>query len=121
MGWAPPGYPAIFPSSGKHTIHIAGYIAIRAVGCVAITKHTASGAKIKVHYPFHPFYGQELELVYKPNRGEGTVTVFVEHRSHRKIPLWMVEPKASEYLLTEQAYIHFRALLSVKELITPNP
>ncbi len=60
-------------------------------------------------------------MVYKPNRREGTVTVFVEDGSHRKIPLWMVEPKACEYFLSEQTYIHFRALLSVKELITPNP
>jgi hypothetical protein len=57
-------------------------------------------------------------LVYAPNRGKGTVTVFVEHRNHRKIPLWMVEPKASEYFLSERASIDFRALLSVKELIT---
>ena len=30
----------------------------------------------------------------------------------------MVEPKASEYKLSDQAYIHFKALLSLKELIT---
>ena len=89
--------------------------------CAAITRHTASVSKIRVHYPFHPFYGQEVELVYAPNRGEGTVTVLVEESNHRKIPLWMVEPKASEYSPSERASTDFRALLSVKELITPTP
>jgi len=86
-------------------------------GRAAIVRHNASVSRIKVYYPFHPYYGQELEVVYKPNPQEGTVTVYVKDRNHQKIPLWMVDPKASEYKLSDQAYIHFKALLSLKELI----
>ncbi|GAH54319.1 unnamed protein product, partial [marine sediment metagenome] len=78
--------------------------------------HNASVSRIKVYYPFHPYYDQELEVVYKPIKREGTVTVYFQYTNHQKIPLRMVNPKAAEYGLSDQAHIHFKALLSLKEL-----
>ncbi len=83
-----------------------------------IARHNASVSRIKVYYPFHPYYGRELELAYKPNNREGTVAVYIQDRNHQKIPRWMIEPKAAEYKLSSQAYVHFKALLSLRELIS---
>ena len=87
--------------------------------CAATAARNASVLRLRVYYPFHPYFGRELEVIYKPNRSEGVVTVLGPHGSHRKIPVWMTEPDASDYNLSDQPYIQARALLAVRDLIGP--
>ena len=82
-------------------------------------QHNADVAKVRIHYPFHPFYGLEFELVHKPDKVYGIVTVFDGERNHRTVPLWMVQPESAAYALSQRAVVDARALLELSELIRP--
>lgn len=83
----------------------------------AITQHTTGVATIRIYYPFHPYAGQKLPVVYKPNRREDAVTVRTDSGDHRKIPRWMTEQRAADYALTSEVRVHPAALLAVRELL----
>ena len=69
-------------------------------------RHNTNVFKIKIYYPYHPYYGQELDIVYKPNRKEGLVTVHAPHGNQQKIPEWMLAPQAAEYtILNSRFYV----------------
>jgi hypothetical protein len=87
------------------------------VVCAAITRHNAGVATIRIYYPFHPYAGQELPVVYKPNRREEAVTVRTASGDHRKIPFWMTEQSAADYALSGEVRVHPAALLAVRELL----
>lgn len=86
-------------------------------GYAAITRHNAGVSTIRIYYPFHPYAGQELHVVYKPNRREDAVTVRTDGGDYRKIPLWMTEQSSGDYELSAEVRVHPAALLAVRELI----
>ena len=68
-------------------------------------------------YPFHPLHGLELEIVCKPKRGAGALTVIDPQGTRLKIPSWMVSAQASEYQLSQRAEICIRALIALTDLL----
>lgn len=57
---------------------------------------------VTVHYPFHPLHNQRLEVVAWPRQSRNAVTVRDPDGTSLKIPLWMLEPQASQLLLSDQ-------------------
>ena len=92
-------------------------VAFPLVECAAITRHNTGVATIRIYYPFHPYAGQELPVVYKPNRREDAVTVRTDSGDHRKIPRWMTEQSAADYALMSEVRVHPTAILAVRELL----
>jgi hypothetical protein len=55
--------------------------------------------------------------VCKHRGGHGAITVIHPDGNRLKIPIWMVDSRASEYKLSEQAEISVDALVSLVNLI----
>jgi hypothetical protein len=73
--------------------------------------------KIKIYYPFHPFFGKELEVVTKPRDRNGSLTVIDPHSNILKMPFWMTAEAASECHVSEIIELQIEALLSLNTFI----
>ena len=73
---------------------------------------------MQVLYPFHPLQGASLQLIRRPKRGDGAVTVLDTNRRRLKIPIWMLSAEAADARIAEQAYLSKRALQSLADLLT---
>jgi hypothetical protein len=73
--------------------------------------------KIKIYYPFHPFFGKELEVVTKPRDQNGSITVIDPDSNILKIPFWMTEEAASKCHVSEITELQIEALLSLNTFI----
>jgi len=73
-----------------------------------------------VFYRFHPLHGLELQIVCKPKRGAGALTVIDPQGTRLKIPSWMVSAQASEYQLSQRVEICIRALIALTNLLETN-
>ncbi len=72
-----------------------------------------------MYYPFHPLQGCELNVINKPKKEDGAVTVIAPDGASLKIPIWMVSPQAAQIELSEKAEISARALLELVHLMAP--
>ncbi len=72
---------------------------------------------MQVLYPFHPLHGASLQLIRRPKRGDGAVTVLDTNGRRLKIPTWMLSAEAADARITEQAYLSMHALQSLADLL----
>ncbi len=70
---------------------------------------------VVVHYPFHPYHGQELPVVVVPRHPDGRYIVSLP-TGQLRIPGWMLRPTAA-VAISSHAVISFDALLSLVELL----
>lgn len=93
-------------------------------GCVdgAIRAHntlSAEATHVHVFYPFHPLHGATLQIVRRPKRGDGAVSVIGPTARRLKVPVWMLLPECAEIRITEQPTLSREALLSLTALLSP--
>jgi hypothetical protein len=74
------------------------------------TLQNTNRSTIKVHYRFHPYAGQELEVIHYPVRPGEWIIVRTPRGSSLKIPWWMVHPAASEIVISPDAILSASAL-----------
>jgi hypothetical protein len=73
---------------------------------------SAENTEVRVFYPFHPLYGATVQILRKPKRGDGAVSV-IDHAGKRlKIPVWMLSPDSSGIRISERVHLR-RKLFSL--------
>jgi uncharacterized membrane protein YgcG len=72
---------------------------------------------VHVFYPFHPLHGATLQIVRKPKRGDGAVSIIEQTGRRLKIPVWMLLPECAEIRITDQPRLSKEALLSLTLLL----
>src|SRR5439155_8904133 len=80
--------------------------------------NTLSADHVQVRYPFHPLHGVRLQVVRRPDRGDGAVCVMDPAGKRLKISLWMLLPECAEIKISQQPHLSKHALLSLASLIT---
>jgi hypothetical protein len=71
---------------------------------------------VKVHYSFHPYFGETLRVI-RVDRGQVHVKV-PDGESVRALPLWMTEKEVCRQIkISLYPYCSCRALRSLKELL----
>ncbi len=73
--------------------------------------------RIKIHYKFHPYSGEELEVVSKPRERSGAFTVIDREGKSLKIPFWMTEEQSTSYKISDIAQINIESLLILQSLL----
>ena len=58
---------------------------------------SAKDTKVQVFYPFHPLHGASVQILRRPKRGDGAVSVIDRAGKRLKIPVWMLSPEAGSY------------------------
>ena len=81
---------------------------------------SAENAEVQVFYPFHPLYGATVQILRKPKRGDGAVSVIDQAGKRLKIPVWMLSPDSSGIRLSERVHLSKEALLSLTSLLSPH-
>ncbi len=84
------------------------------------TQNTLSvnNTDVQVFYPFHPLHSATLQIVRKPERGDGAVCVIDATGKRLKIPTWMLSQECAGIKITDQAHLSKDALLSLAGLIS---
>src|SRR5215831_18476832 len=75
---------------------------------------------VHVFYPFHPLHDATLQIVRKPKRDDGAVSIIEPTGRRLKIPVWMLLPECAEIKITERPRLSREALLSLT-LLLPTP
>jgi len=79
---------------------------------------SAETTHVQVFYRFHPLHSSTLQIVRRPKRGDGAVSVIDPTGRRLKIPMWMLLPDSAEIKITEQAHLGKEALLSLVSLVS---
>lgn len=87
-----------------------------------LPRHTIHNAHIgsspKLHYPYHPLYGAELEVFGSVGGMRDLVYVLLKDRSTRGIPAWMFdEAICASVRLSEAPTIDCSALVKLADLL----
>jgi hypothetical protein len=80
---------------------------------------SAENAEVQVFYPFHPLYGATVQILRKPKRGDGAVSVIDQAGKRLKVPVWMLSPDSSGIEISERVHLSKEALLSLTSLLSP--
>jgi hypothetical protein len=93
-------------------------------GCEDESNHaqntlSAETQDVRIFYPFHPLCGLRLQVIRKPKRGDGAVSIRDPSGKRLKVPVWMLTPHASHVRIVEQPLLSKEALLSLTSLIAP--
>jgi hypothetical protein len=64
---------------------------------------SAENAEVQVLYPFHPLHGSTVQILRRPERGDGAVSVIDRNGKRLKIPIWMLSPETTSVVINEQA------------------
>jgi len=72
---------------------------------------------VQVLYPFHPLHGTSLQLIRRPKREDGAVTVLDPNGRRLKIPTWMLSAEAADVRIAQQAFLSKHALQSLVDLL----
>jgi hypothetical protein len=80
---------------------------------------SAEATQVQVFYPFHPLHGATLQIVRRPKRGDGAVSLIDPMGRRLKIPVWMLLPECAEIRITERPRLSKEALLSLAALLSP--
>ena len=86
----------------------------------AIRAHNTLSAEnmhFQVYYPFHPLRGAILQVVRRPKRGDGAVSVIDPIGKRLKIPVWMLSPECAAIPITEKVHLSKEALLHLTSLL----
>jgi hypothetical protein len=78
---------------------------------------SAETTHVEVFYPFHPLRRSTLQIVRRPKRGDGAVSVIDPTGRRLKIPVWMLLPDCAEIKIAEQPYVSKEALLRLASLM----
>jgi len=78
---------------------------------------SAETQQVSIFYPFHPLRGLSLQVIRKPKRGDGAVTVMDAAGRRLKIPVWMLLPDSADVQIVEQAHLNKEALLGLTTLL----
>ena len=81
---------------------------------------SAESAEVQVFYPFHPLYGSTLQILRRPQRGDGAVTVIDRAGKRLKIPVWMLLPDCAVIKISEEVHLSKTSLLSLMTLLSPH-
>jgi hypothetical protein len=73
---------------------------------------------VTVYYPFHPLNNRSLEVIAWPRRSAMAATVQHPDGNAVKIPLWMLQPEAARFHLSEQVELSSSALRALVDLLT---
>ena len=79
---------------------------------------SAEDTEVQVFYPFHPLHGATVQIVRRPERGEGAVSVIDRAGRRLKIPVWMLSPEAAGIMISERVHLSKEALLSLTSLLS---
>jgi hypothetical protein len=79
---------------------------------------SAETTHVQVFYPFHPLHGVTLQVVRRPKRGDGAVSVIDPTAKRLKIPVWMLSPECAEIKITDRPSLSKKALLSLTSLLS---
>src|SRR5262249_3049552 len=74
--------------------------------------------QVRILYPFHPLHDLNLQVIRKPKRGDGAVSIRDPSGRSLKVPAWMLMPDASPVQTVQQPLLGKEALLSLRSLIT---
>jgi len=72
---------------------------------------------VTVHYPFHPLHNRCLGVIAWPRRSTGSATVQHPDGKPLKIPLWMLQPDAAHFCLSDQVELCAGALLALVDVV----
>jgi len=75
-------------------------------------------ATVTVYYPFHPLVNHTLVVITWPRKPAHAVTVKHPDGNAVKIPLWMLQPDAASFHLSEQIELSAGALSALVGLLT---
>ena len=73
-------------------------------------------SEVRAFYPFHARCGCTLAVV---SRGKDTVPVVASGERPLEIPMWMMQPPALGYAITEKPTIDLRGLLALSPMVHP--
>src|SRR5881296_3385771 len=93
---------------------------LRGSGHEATTLQNTNRSTITVYYRFHAYAGQELEVIHYPVRRCEWVIVRTPRGTSLKIPQWMVQPSASEIVISPHAILSTNCLARLMALV-PGP
>jgi len=79
---------------------------------------SAETTHVHVFYRFHPLCSTTLQIVRRPKRGDGAVSVIDQTGRRLKIPAWMLSPEAAGTVISEQIHLSKEALLSLVSLLS---
>jgi hypothetical protein len=74
---------------------------------------SVENTSVQVFYPFHPFNGVILQVIRRPKRGHGAVSVIDPTGRRLKIPVWMLSSDCAEIKTTERPHLSKEAVLSL--------
>src|SRR5258708_20127819 len=78
---------------------------------------SAETTHVHVFYRFHPLCSSTLQIVRRPKRGDGAVSVIDQTGRRLKIPVWMLSPEAAGTVISEQIHLSKAALLFLPSLL----
>jgi hypothetical protein len=92
-------------------------------GCAGADTHahntlSPEDGKVQVFYPFHPLRGATVQILRRPKREDGAVSVIDRSGKRLKIPVWMLSPETAQIMISEQAHLSKEALLSLASLLS---
>jgi hypothetical protein len=73
---------------------------------------------VEVFYPFHPLRGLTLQVIRRPKRDDGAVSVLDRAGKRLKIPVWMLTPECGEIRISQEVNLSKESLLSLASLIS---
>ncbi|KPA17913.1 hypothetical protein MHK_001867, partial [Candidatus Magnetomorum sp. HK-1] len=79
--------------------------------------HNTYNPSITIKYPFHPYYGRTLPIIFESNRPEPSYLCFVDNTHRTRVPKWMTEPEAEFFSFSQHPIIDPFALLQAHQLI----
>ena len=79
--------------------------------------HNTISSRIKIHYKFHPYCDEELEIESKPRTPTGTYTVIDREGKRLKVPLWMTNEQSSQYHIEKIASIDIDSMFRLQSFI----
>ncbi len=79
---------------------------------------SAESTHVQVFYPFHPLHGATLQVIRRPKRSDGAVSVIDAAGARLKIPVWMLSRDCADIRITEQPHLSKEALLSLASLLS---
>ena len=86
--------------------------------CAKTTLHNARKGYLRVLYPYHPYYGQTLEVFGAGGGLRDLVYVRMPNNTTRGIPAWMFDESiCASVRCADRAIIDFQALLRLAQLL----
>jgi hypothetical protein len=83
------------------------------------TYKTHKGGFVKVHYPWHPLYNCDVQVLDIINRGgDCFYTVRLSDSSRSLLPAWMTDAAyCQKFVLREEPYCSLPSLLALRQLL----